>query len=438
MTSLVFDDEENNNIPNVEEYNLEPKIHKNQRVRITSNFGKLSKYKEPKNGKVIKIIDTNNLARGVSIVYEIQMDEKLPGEDGKFLLGPDAFVPYTGPRPPVINDEIIVIQSLLGYQYYTGILKELKGWGFDAKLSEANGKIVSLYPRQFLVITPWFPKKNQYVIAPEYEDGIIGKVVNSDVDERGWSFIDILPKYDIKEDRPIKVNNNRRGGLVRLSHNYYLIDDKVIIYNEKISRGVLEDKWGIEEDKNLVNNMLELAKDLKKPSPGGSAMEDVVKYYQEEREKLSEKIKRERNDFKDKIKELNHHLEMGDRARYTQLKENEKLEAKIKSAEAKGQDLDTFHCAICFEWICPISKHLFNTDDLEDEFTEAQLNETVENDVLECDNCHKRFHSACLNNWLNTANSHGKCPFCREIINAVVPVKQLKMTWFANRLNLKF
>ena len=146
MTSLVFDDEENNNIPNVEEYNLEPKIHKNQRVRITSNFGKLSKYKDPKTGTVIKIIDSNNIARGVSILYEIQMDEKLPGEDGKFLLGPDAFVSYTVPRPPRKDDEIIVIQSPLRYQYYTGILKELKEWTFDAKLSEANGKIVPLYP----------------------------------------------------------------------------------------------------------------------------------------------------------------------------------------------------------------------------------------------------------------------------------------------------
>lgn len=426
MTSLVFDDEENNNIPNVEEYNLEPKILKNQRVRITSNFGKLSKYKDPKTGTVIKIIDSNNIARGVSILYEIQMDEKLPGEDGKFLLGPDAFVPYTGPRPPRKDDEIIVIQSPQRYQYYTGILKELKGLTFDAKLSEANGKIVPLYPRQFLVITPWFPKKNQYVVAPEYEGGIIGKVINSDVDERGWSFTEILPKYDIKEDRPIKVNNNRRGGLVRLSHNYYLIDDKVKIYNEKISRGVLEDKWVV-EDNNLVNNMLKLAKSLNNNNDKKKPVE-----------RLSEKFKRERNDFKDKIKELEHRLEIGDQARYNQIVENKKLEAKIKSAEAKGQDLDTFHCAICFEWICPISKHLFNTDELEDEFTEAQLNETVENDVLECDNCHKRFHKTCLNNWLNTANSDGRCPFCREIINAVVPVKQLKMTWFANRLHLKF
>lgn len=452
-------DKETNDIPNVEEYNLQPQIHVNQRVRVTSNFGNLSKYKEPKTGTVIEIIDTNNISPGVSIVYEIKMDE-----DGIiFALGRDAFeiiehVPYTepsarGPRLPRENDSIIVIQSPLRYQYYTGILEELKGSPlpavFDAKLSEVNGKIVSLDPQQFLVITSWFPKKNQYVVAPKYRGGIIGKVIKTDMDERGLSFIEILPKYDIRNDRPIKVNYNRRGGLVRLSSNYYLIDDKVKIYNEKIRRGVLEDKWVI-EDNNLVNNMLELAKgintnnDKKKPaekskrSPGGSEMEELVKHYQEERERLSEKFKRERNDFKDKIKELEHYLEIGDQARYNQIVENEKLEAKIKSAEAKEQDLDTFHCAICFDWICPISKHLFSTDELENEFTEEELNETVENDVLECDNCHKRFHSACLNSWLNTANSHGRCPFCREIINAVIPVKQLKMTWFANRLHLKF
>ena len=215
---------------------------------------------------------------------------------------------------------------------------------------------------------------------------------------------------------------------------------------------MLEDKWVI-EDNNLVNNMLELAKglntnnDKKKAvekstrSPGGSDMDDLVKHYEEEIEKLSEKYKYERimvGRAEDKIKELEHHLEIGDQARYNQVVENEKLETKIKSAEAKEQDLDTFHCAICFEWICPISKHLFSTDELENEFTEEELNETVENDVLECDNCHKRFHSACLNSWLNMPNANGTCPACREIISPAPPVKQLKMTWFANRLHLKF
>ena len=330
MASLVFDDDyENNNIPNVEEYNLNPQIHVNQQVRITSNFGPLSKYKEPKNGTVIKIMDTNNVARGVSIVYEIEMDE-----DGEiFTLGRDAFEIIEGTRFPRKNDSIIVIQSPQGYQYYTGILKELKGnllpVVFDAKLSEANGKIVSLGEGEFLVITSCF--QNQYVVAIGAmlgRGGIIGKVIKTDMDEQGLSFIDILPKYDIEEYRPIKVNHNRRGGLVRLSYGYYLIDDKVKIYNEKIRRGVLEDNWGI-EDNNLVNNMLELAKDLntnndkKKPaekstrSPGGSEMEELVKHYQEERERLSGKFKRERNTFKNKIKELEHHLEMGDRARYT-------------------------------------------------------------------------------------------------------------------------
>ena len=468
MTSIVFDNDETNDIPNVEEYNLEPQIHKNQRVRVTSNFGNLSKYKEPKTGTVTEIIDTNNISPGVSIVYEIKMDE-----DGIiFALGRDAFeiiehVPYTEPsiRPPRKDDKIIVIQSPMRFKYATGRLNssEKTNGSFEVKIfgskSEGRGDVItSLFAPQFIVITSWFPKVGEYVVAPKIQGGTIAKVTKTDRDMNG-SIVTILPKYDIPRSRSSLFGKNNNYNKKKLRGHWYTIDKKVEIANATIRRGILEDNWDIVEDNNLVNNMLQRANELKKKpaekstrSPDCSVMEDVVKHYQEERERLSEKFKRERNDFKDKIKELNHHLEMGDRARYTQLKENEKLEhrleiggrnmlflqAKIKSAEANEQDLDTFHCAICFEWICPISKHLFNTDELEDEFTEAQLNETVEDSVLECDNCHKRFHKTCLNNWLNTANSHGRCPFCREIINAVVPVKQLKMTWFANRLRLKF
>ena len=474
MTSIVFDNDETNDIPNIEEYNLQPQIHVNQRVRVTSNFGPLSEYKEPKNGTVIKIMDSNNIAPGVSIVYEIQMDEKLPGEEERaiFALGPDAFkiiecVPYTEPsiRPPRKDDKIIVIQSPMRFKYATGRLNssEKTNGSFEVKIfgskSEGRGDVItSLFAPQFIVITSWFPKVGEYVVAPKIQGGTIAKVTKTDRDMNG-SIVTILPKYDIPRSRSSLFGKNNNYNKKKLRGHWYTIDKKVEIANATIRRGILEDNWDIVEDNNLVNNMLQRANELKKKpaekstrSPDCSVMEDVVKHYQEERERLSEKFKRERNDFKDKIKELNHHLEMGDRARYTQLKENEKLEhrleiggrnmlflqAKIKSAEANEQDLDTFHCAICFEWICPISKHLFNTDELEDEFTEAQLNETVEDSVLECDNCHKRFHKTCLNNWLNTANSHGRCPFCREIINAVVPVKQLKMTWFANRLRLKF
>lgn len=362
-------------------------------------------------------------------------------------------------RQPQKNDKIIVIQSPMRYKYYTGRLQssEKMDGTFEVAISVQSGEVLKpLFATQFIVITPWFPEVGEYVVAPKIQGGTIAKVTKTDRDMKG-STATILPKYDIPRSKPSLFGKDKYENKKKLRGHFFTIDKKVEIANATIRRGVLEDKWDIVEGNNLVNNMLQRAMDIdtnnkkksakndkKKPaekstrSSGGIAREEVVKYYQDERERLSEKFKRERNDFKDKIKELEHYLEIGDQARYNQIVENEKLEAKIKSAEAKEQDLDTFHCAICLEWICPISKHLFSTDELENEFTEEELNETVENDVLECDNCHKRFHSACLNSWLNTANSHGRCPFCREIINAVIPVKQLKMTWFANRLHLKF
>ena len=400
------------------------------------------------------------------------MDEKLPGEEERaiFALGPDAFkiiecVPYTEPsiRPPRKDDKIIVIQSPMRFKYATGRLQssEKMDGTFEVAISVQSREVLKpLFATQFIVITSWFPKVGEYVVAPKIQCGTIAKVTKTDRDMNG-SIVTILPKYDIPRSRSSLFGKNNNYNKKKLRGHFYTIDNRVEIANATIRRGVLEDKWDIEEDNNLVNNMLQRAMDIdtnnkkksaKIPStvpPGGGAMEDVVKYYQEERNKLRNEFNDERNKFKDEIKKLNNHLEIGDQSRYRQLVENEKLEAKIQATEAKieeyrarkPQDQDTYHCAICYGWIFPISKHLFSSAEIEEEFEEEDLNETVENDVLECRRCHKRFHARCLNPWLNL---HSTCPSCRfgeedgEHFFPVPPVKQLKMSWFANRLRLKF
>jgi hypothetical protein len=248
----------------------------------------------------------------------------------------------------------------------------------------------------------------------------------------------------------------------------HVIDESVEISNFNV-REILRKPLNIlqdmsdqgKEDNDLVSSMIKIAKEIDddKMKPAKKAklettigsLRDDIKGLQKELNSKTQKIESLWSDKlanTQEIERLQHEVRMGENEITMLSRESRKWEAEVEKlsqevneleeAKAKEQDLDTFHCGICFAWICPISKHLFSSDELDEEFSEEELNQTVEDGVLECDNCHKRFHTTCLNNWLNTANAHGRCPFCREDINAVVPVKQLKMTWFANRLHLKF
>ena len=48
--------------------------------------------------------------------------------------------------------------------------------------------------------------------------------------------------------------------------------------------------------------------------------------------------------------------------------------------------------------------------------------ERIEKDdskIWGCDNCGKRYHMSCIQDWLNTKDSNSKCPTCRENIECM-------------------
>ena len=409
----------------------------------------------------IRIIRTEVLA-GPEYVWKA-----IRGDFKPATLTDEPVVKKTQTRSPRKNDRIIVIQSPLRFKFAMGRLQSsARGDGsFDVKIMgsrrEGGHITTSFFATQFLVITSWFPKVGDHIVAPKTRGGIIGKVTKIHSDGRT---ISILPKYDISRSRPITLGLPDFAMPFKVGYNTprHVIDESVEISNFNV-REILRKPLNIlqdmsdqgKEDNNLVSSMIKIAKEIDNDKAKRvteiTQLRDAISGLREEINIKTQKIQSLWNDkleHTQEIERLKQEVRIGENEMTMMARRIAIYEADIRQlslevnefAEAKTreQDLDTFHCAICFGWICPISKHLFSSDELDEEFSEEELNQTVEDGVLECDNCHKRFHTTCLNNWLNTANAHGRCPFCREDINAVVPVKQLKMTWFANRLHLKF
>ena len=45
--------------------------------------------------------------------------------------------------------------------------------------------------------------------------------------------------------------------------------------------------------------------------------------------------------------------------------------------------------------------------------------EKEDSKIWGCDNCGKRYHMSCIQDWLNTKDSNNKCPTCRENIECM-------------------
>lgn len=45
--------------------------------------------------------------------------------------------------------------------------------------------------------------------------------------------------------------------------------------------------------------------------------------------------------------------------------------------------------------------------------------EKEDSQIWGCDNCGKRYHVKCIQDWLNTKDSNSKCPTCRENIECM-------------------
>ena len=45
--------------------------------------------------------------------------------------------------------------------------------------------------------------------------------------------------------------------------------------------------------------------------------------------------------------------------------------------------------------------------------------EKEDSKIWGCDNCGKRYHISCIQDWLNTKDSNNKCPTCRENIECM-------------------